>query len=301
MVVRDPRVQDAIRAENCWDGMNEGCSGRRKKELGGDCGSFHILNLAILAGPYTVMKLSTRASCFSILFCLLCMGVKAQHWSGDAIADSAYGDALKNYHAYLAPEPGLFRGPEYLIYSYLLKSGHPYFSDSVRTGTIRYGGIVYGDQHLLYDEVYGKVVITDPYGAFKIGLLSERIDSFTVEDHSFVRMTDSLNPSAPAVGFYEQLYRGGISLLKREKKVILEDATLVEEGVRKYIATSVSYYILKGKTYYSVNTTRGLLAATKDRGREVKRFIRSHRLSMRKDKENTLIQVAAWYDGPTHQ
>jgi hypothetical protein len=247
------------------------------------------------------MKLSTGAYCFSILFCLLCMGLKAQHLSGDAIADSAYGDALKNYHSYLAPEPALYRGPQYLPYHYLLKSGHPYFSDSVRTGTIRYAGIVYSDQRLLYDEVYGQVVITDPYGAFKIGLLSERIDSFTIEDHSFIRMTDSLNPSAPAVGFYEQLYRGRISLLKREKKTIQEDASLVDEGVRKYIVSGVSYYIRNGKTWYPVNTARGLMAATKDRGREVKRFIRSHKLSMRRDKENTLIQVAAWYDGLNHQ
>ncbi|WP_431210921.1 hypothetical protein ACQ86N_33975 [Puia sp. P3] len=229
------------------------------------------------------------------------MGVKAQHFSGDAIADSALGEALRNYHSYLAPEPALFRGPEYLIYTYLLKTGHPYFSDSVRTGTIRYAGIVYHDQRILYDEVYGQVVITDPYGAFKISLLSERIDSFTIEDHSFIRMTDSLNPSAPAVGFYEQLYRGRISLLKREKKAILEDASLVEEGVRKYIATAVSYYILKGKTYHPVNTKAGLAAAMKDRSREMKKFIRSHRLSMRKDKENTLIQVTAWYDGLNNQ
>ncbi|MBS1601050.1 MAG: hypothetical protein JST42_00180 [Bacteroidetes bacterium] len=247
------------------------------------------------------MKLLTGAYCLSILFCLLCTGLKAQHLSGDAIADSAYGVALKYYHSYLAPEPALFRGPEYLVYSHLLKSGHPYFSDSVRTGTIRYAGIVYRDQRLLFDEVYGQVVIGDPYGGFRIALLSERIDSFTVEDHSFIRMTDSLNPSAPAVGFYEQLYRGRISLLKREKKVMLEDASIVEEGVRRYIATTVSYYIRNGRTYYAVNTTRGLMAAMKDRGREVKRFIRSHRLSMRKDKENTLIQVAAWYGGLNHQ
>jgi hypothetical protein len=281
--------------------MNGGCLVRRSGEFGGDCPSFHKLNFAVEAGPYTIMKLSTRAHCYTVFFCLLCMGLRAQHLSGDAIADSAYGDALRSYHSYLAPEAALYKGPQYLIYSPLMKSGHPYFSDSIRTGTVRYGGIVFSDQRLLYDEVYGQVVISDPLGIFKIALLSERVDSFTVEDHSFIRMTDSLNPSAPAVGFYEQLYRGRISLLKREKKTILEDASSVEEGVRNYIVTAVSYYIRKGKSYYSVNTMAGLMAATKDRDREAKRFIRSHKLSMRKNKENTLIQVAAWYDGLNHQ
>lgn len=225
------------------------------------------------------------------------MGLRAQRPSGDPVADTAYADALMKYHSYLNPEPALYRGPEYQNYIRLLKEGHPYFgSDSMQTGTIRYGGVVFSDRRLYYDLVYDEVVIDDPYKIYKIALLSERIDSFTVGNHRFIRLTDSLNRSMPAVGFYEQLQEGRAILLKKEKKVINEELTL-EEGVTRYIVSMVSYYLRKGNTYYPVNNTASLLAAMKDRAREAKRFIRTNRLSMRKDKENTLQRVIAWYNG----
>jgi hypothetical protein len=49
-----------------------------------------------------------------------------------------------------------------------------------------------------------------------------------------------------------------------------------------------------------VNNARSLSHALKDRSRDLKKFIRSHKLSMRKQREFTLIKVAAWYDNLAH-
>jgi hypothetical protein len=35
----------------------------------------------------------------------------------------------------------------------------------------------------------------------------------------------------------------------------------------------------------------------KDKSKELRKFIRKSGLSVRKDKENTLLKAAAWYDG----
>ncbi|HEY4205584.1 MAG TPA: hypothetical protein VGM31_02185, partial [Puia sp.] len=145
-----------------------------------------------------------------------------------------------------------------------------------------------------------QVVITSPFGAYKLFLINSKVDSFAIGNDNFIRVKDSLNPSAPRVGFYQQLYRGQrISLLKRNRKFVREDLQL--QGVRQYIDSSVSYYIKKGDTYYSVGSRKALSRALKDRSKDLNKFIRQNKLRVRKDLENSLIKVSAWYDGLTHQ
>ena len=125
----------------------------------------------------------------------------------------------------------------------------------------------------------------------------QQIDRFTIENHVFIHLTDSLNPTAPRYGYYEQLYKGRISLLKKEKKTIGEDLSVPSLGVQKFIVHTVSYYLRIGNIYYPVNNKRSLLNALKDRSKEVRKFIRKNDLSVRNDKENTLLKVTAWYNG----
>jgi hypothetical protein len=214
------------------------------------------------------------------------------------IVDSAYAVALRQYHIFLAPEPGLFRGSQYVEYDYLMRNGHPFFGENrMRQGSVLYDGVLYENLPLQYDEIKEFLIIDDPYENYKISLINRQVDRFTIEQHLFIHLTDSLNPSQPANGFYEQLYKGRISLLKSEKKTIAEDLSSVEEGVQRDVIGSISYYIKKGELYYSVNNKKSLLHALKDKKGEVKKFMRKNLLNLKKDKENALLKIAAWYDG----
>jgi hypothetical protein len=247
------------------------------------------------------MRFKSKTACCLLLYYALSGPVlKAQTAQKDSlILDSATALALREYHTYVNPATELYRGPEYVDYAYQIKDGHPFFEDSLIAGSILYNGILYQHIPLLFDEVLDLVVIKDPYEVWRIGLNREHVDSFTIEDHRFIRVGDSLNPTAPRNGYYEQLYRGRIRLLKRESKSVQVQASFLNQGFEKYTLTSTSYYLKKGETYYAVNNERSLLAAIKDKSREAKRFMRSNRLRMRKDKQNTLVQVITWYDGLT--
>jgi hypothetical protein len=252
-----------------------------------------------------MMSLSTKSlstSIFLLLYNLLIPSIHAQTVAKDSLAvDSAYAYVLRQYHAYLEPEPALYRGGQYVDYDFQLESGHPYFGEHrMRKGTVWYSGIFYEDILLLHDLVRDIVVINDPGNTYKITLISDQIDSFTIEDHFFIRLRDSLNPSAPRNGFYERLYKDRISLLKKEKKSVEDDLSSLEKGVQHYISSTVSYYLKKGVVYYSVNNKSSLLYALKDRNKEIRKFIRKNSLSMKSDKENTLLKVVAWYDGDNH-
>jgi hypothetical protein len=237
-----------------------------------------------------------------LLTILLCQRLKAQPAARDnTLTDSGYANALTLYHTFLTPESGLYKGSEYADYAHLLRDGHPFYGeDKFKIGTISYHGIRYRDVPILYDIVYDQVVIFDYYRIFKIILTGQQIDRFTIEDHSFIRLTDSITPGMPKVGFYEELYAGRITLLKKEAKQIQEDLNNGDHAQRFIEGTDSSYWLRIGNVYYPVNHNKSLLATLKDKKKELRHFIRSNNLSMRKDREITLIKVAAWYDSSPH-
>jgi hypothetical protein len=246
------------------------------------------------------MRLPFKTTCIFLVICIvLCLKIQAQPAARDtSLSDSAYGLALRQYHAYLDPEPNLYRGGQYAEYSFLLNEGHPFFGeDRLRKGTVVYNGILYENVSLLYDEILDQPVMPDPLKVFKIALIPSQVEGFTIEDHSFIRLSDSLNRSQPSNGFYEQLYKGHISLLKRERKTMQEDVSNPAEGIRRLIDVHVSYYLKRGNEYYPVNNKGSLLYALKDKSRGARKFMRQNHLNVRKDKENTLVKVVAWYDG----
>ena len=243
------------------------------------------------------MRLSAVQHCpgLLLLFCL-CTHAQAQPAARDSLLPPDYYNALQIYHQYVTPETGLFRGSEYVQYSYMIRDGHPYFDDGhQQQGAIFYDGILYENVMILYDQVKQQVVINDPYENYKLFLINEQIDHFTIQKHLFINLRDSLTPSAPSPGFYEQLFKDHVTLLKKERKVVQTD--LSSGKVENYIVYDVFYYLKKGSIYYSVNNKRSLLQALNDKRSEAKKFIRRSGLSFRNDKENTILKVSAWYNG----
>lgn len=248
------------------------------------------------------MNLRTKAFWLIQLVCAhLFLTGQAQPLAGDPQVQTAYDSAIGVYHNFMTPETHLFRGTEYVAYAQQLKEGYPYFGEnSARKGMVAYDKIIYRGVYLYYDLVTGQLVMNDYYNVFKIGLYDPLVDSFSIENHFFVNLRDSLNPTAPHNGFYERLYNGHIQLLKKEKKEIQEDLYSSNVVQRFIQGADSSYYLKTGNVYHPVNNGRSLQNVFKDRRKELKKFIRTQHLSMRKDRENTLIKATAWYDSLTH-
>ena len=248
------------------------------------------------------MKLKTKAFWLILLVCAdLSLPGRAQSLAGNSLTQTAYDSAVSQYHNYMVPETHLFRGNEYVAYVQTLKEGYPYFGEnSRRKGMVAYNKIIYGDIYLYYDLVTQEVVINDFYDVFKIALYNELVDSFSIENHFFIHLRDSLNPTAPRNGFYERLYNGHIQLLKKEKKEIQEDLYSSNVVLRFIHGADSAYYLKIGDAYHPVNNNRSLQNALKDHRKELKKFLRTQQLSMRRAREITLIKVTAWYDSLTH-
>ena len=201
---------------------------------------------------------------------------------------------IREYHSYLSPEAGLYRGCEYLPYAHLLKDGHPYFDQGqMQPGSVLYRGVLYTDVPLLFDLVKETLVINNAYKVFKIALIGEEIDSFTIQDHIFIHYRDSVH-TIFRPGFYQLLHQGRITVLKKEKKTVREEIDGVT--INKLIDYSVAYYLKKDNIWFAVNSEKGLLRAFGSRRSACKKFLRRNHLKFRKDKENTLLQSAGWYE-----
>ena len=129
-------------------------------------------------------------SCISFFFSCPTQAVAQLPEPDSTVAAVAWSGALQFYHEYLKPETRLYKGKQYVEYAYTIKIGHPYFNDDhFQKGSVFYDGVQYGDLDLLYDLVKGEVVIKDPFNTYKIALINERLDRFTILNHSFIQLS----------------------------------------------------------------------------------------------------------------
>jgi hypothetical protein len=220
----------------------------------------------------------------------------AQTSSGDSRFEQASARAVQFYHQSLAPENGLYNGGEYVDYTPTLTGGYPYFGpDRAQPGWVVYDGMRYDNLQLWYDLVKDAVVLLNPDRRFKIQLINERVQAFSLSGHLLVRLTrDSTNRIR--TGFYELLLKGNVSLLKKSYKNLEESAT--PQGVERIISSDSVYYLEKGGRFLPVGNRNSLLEALADKKKMIKTYMRKNKLSMERSDE-TLLKTVAYYNSLT--
>jgi len=241
------------------------------------------------------MKLTalTRKSILANLFCVMVYSCIAQ--AGDTTDYAmAINNAAANYHQFLKPETGLYNGREYYDYSPTIKDGNPFFlSTKFNTGSIIYDGVLYQNVPILYDLVTSDVIITDSNYFYRIKLNGERVSSFSVLQHTFIKLDEDSN-AVIKPGFYDLLYNGQTKLYKKHVKRVQESVT--NEGVRKYIVESIDYYVLKEGAYYQVSSKNDLLAVLKEKKKELNAFIKKNKLDTRNKKDESFVALVTYYE-----
>ncbi len=215
----------------------------------------------------------------------------------DSIAyQASVKNALSVYHQFLTNPSGLFNGSQYISYANLIKNDHPYFmSDSMNRGNIVYDGVLFENVPMFYDLVKEQVVINDPYKIYQISLINEKVNSFTLLNHQFIRLqADSINRHVISSGFYDRLYQGKINLYEKETKKLQE--VISGQEVNRIIIPQNNFYLEIAGKFYPVNRKNSLLKLLSNRKKEIQQFIRKKKLNYRQDKENTLIKVVTYYD-----
>ncbi|WP_114778430.1 hypothetical protein [Botryobacter ruber] len=173
--------------------------------------------------------------------------------------------------------------------------GHAYFgSEEWLPGTIWYEGVALERTPLRYDLVRDEVTLppVEPDApALKLRLISEKVDSFKILEHTFVRLNEQ--DGLPA-GFYERLHDGKTKVFARREKYIFKETTY--QRVAERFLTENRYYLYKNKQYHPVKNQKGVLKVLKDRKKALENFIHKENLDFRNNFEQALLQVVAYYD-----
>lgn len=231
-----------------------------------------------------------------------------------AVDSLFYEKAVQNtvavYYQGLGDQSGLFNGIQYAHHTTNFKEGgHPYFyATSMKEGSVVYDKVLYHNVFLSYDEVRDVLIFQD--SKHRIQLHSDLVSAFSILDNHFIRLVkDSLNTALVSSGFYQVVYNGNTTVLKREIKTIVEDISSASIGIVATVKAKEYFYIKKNNTYWAIKNEKDLLTLFKDREKEVQTFIKDNKLDFKNAPlstegsgfKNTLTKTAAYYDQLTQQ
>jgi len=209
-----------------------------------------------------------------------------------------YTEAVKNlvasYHKNIGDQTGKYNGSQNAGYTVSFYEGHPYFFlQELSKGSITYDNVLFDNVELLYDEVKDWVILQD--STHRIQLVSQRLQAFTIFNQPFARLEKDAATPIVSTGFYQVLYDGEIKLYKKEIKIITEKFTNTPE-LKVLFEKVFYYYIKKGNRFYPIVKKKDFLKILNDKGKEINDFISIERLNFRKDKDNTLTKLVAYYE-----
>jgi len=231
-----------------------------------------------------------------VAFFLFAKQAASQTNSEDSIFhQTAVSHSIAVYFKQIGDQSPLYNGSLYAEYPYPFKEGTPFFPlDNFSSGSVVYDGIRFDSVALLYDNLRQLVVLKKD--AYLLQLVNQRVTAFEIADHHFVRLeAGNSNPGIPVTGFYEVLYPGRSEVLKVTIQNI-QDVASITEGMIHFIESSNAYYVKSGSTFIRVKTRGELIDVFQGHEKEIQKFIKKNKLNFRRDKENTFIQAAGYYD-----
>jgi len=209
--------------------------------------------------------------------------------------------AIKNlserYNQALEDEKHIFNGKEYISPDKYYLKGHPFFQSSEeQDGDVYYDNFLYTNIPLLYDVTLDQIVLPAPAGSLLFKLENQKVASFKVHGHTFIRLvTDSVAQSAIRTGFYDVLVDGKTKALAKRIKEPAEDIT--ERGMEGSFLVKDKFFVFKNERYFPVSTKKSLLKIFAENKKELQKFIRSQRLSFKKEnREASLVKLVQYYN-----
>lgn len=227
----------------------------------------------------------------------LCHAGKAQDSVADsAISKTAYNNAVSLFHKYTDKQARLYNGFLHLGYSHKIEGTAYYPDNGWHRGSLIYDGIYFADVNMMYD-VYKDELVIQHFHRLMMVLHGEKIKEFTNDVGKFVRVErDSLRNVPLTSGFYQELYKGKVTLLARRVKIMEE--TITDVLVQKFVSKN-SYYLYKNNTWHTVKSYKDLTTVLKERSKEIRQYLKKNKVKYRRERERALTMAVQHFDALT--
>ena len=138
-----------------------------------------------------------------------------------------------------------------------------------------------------------RAVITEHNRGNAIKLVAEKVQSFKMFDHTFVRLAPDATNKIPE-GFYDELYGGKLKVYAKHFKHYEE--TLNSNAIIPRFDDRIRYYLVKDGNFNLVKSKRSVIQILGDRKQEVQSFIRKSNIRFKSNRSQAIVRIAAFYD-----
>jgi len=233
---------------------------------------------------------------FLLCFLVFVKIAGAQELTSDSLTNSLSNTyPVKLYFNAIGENAHIYTGYEYFTPDRNIKGSPYYLTDSPWPSDLIYDDSYYQNIPIMYDVVKDEVVINRLGQNFKISLVTDKLKSFTLRKHEFIRVSgDSVNGNQLATGFYDRLFNGRTIVLAK-RKARLQETYVYSQINYEYIREDIYYVIVAGQIV-QVDSKSSVLKLFNSKKSEIKAFIRKNKLNFKSDFEKTLVAISAYYD-----
>jgi hypothetical protein len=175
--------------------------------------------------------------------------------------------------------------------------GHPFMKTANwMQGSIYVNGKNFSGVKLNYD-IYQDCLIylnESPEGNNMALLLNKnQVRGFTIDEHSFITLNPSWKNNENQ--YFEVLFEGEVCLYNKWTKTF-ETINSQEFPAGKFSDAKITRYLMKQNEFYKLSNRFDLFKLCADRKSEIKKYLRKHRISIRKGNDKQLAGLIEYYN-----
>lgn len=213
----------------------------------------------------------------------------------DSSPERAIHAAQQVYINFFIEQLELYNGVKYneVLRNPDIDRGHPFFiSENLIQGTILHNYIEYSNTPLQYDIITDQIITVLPNTNYKISLIKDQVQSFTLLGHHFV----NLKNEGIAAGFYELLFNDKVKVLAKRTKKLSESSSNYNMVLRKNYFLKSEWYVFNDNQYFLIRNKKALILVFEDQEQKINSFVRTIKTSFKKDREKFIVQLATYYN-----
>jgi len=240
---------------------------------------------------------------FSLFFFCIPFYAKSQIQSVPASDSAFYQNALANvfvwYQNIVGVNSPLYKGKEYLDYTFRIEGNQYFQSDLWEKGSVFYDGLLYEDVTMKYDVVNKVLIVDHAHLPVPISLESKKIDSFSLLGHDFIRLVaDTVAQEDLSTDFYDLLYDGKTQFLVNRVKVLNDE--IEDRKLRYWFENDDRYYIQKENMFYRVKSKKSVLDVFSDHKKDIRKYLKKNKIKFRQQREEAIHRIVMYYDQQVH-
>lgn len=206
----------------------------------------------------------------------------------------------ENYMRKAGLNAALYRGPIQKRFMFRYNGTFYAFSSKFLSGEIWYNAKYYSGVVLNLDAYEDELCIAADNGTFAIILDKDQVEKFSFDNKNFIHVTPRMNIRNLPSGYYQLLYGGKDTLLKKIRQRYVEKTEQVDEkGVFRYFEKAVTYHLIRDGISYTVFKESSFPKIYKEKKKELKVFIKKHFpvYAAKSEGDNNFISIMKFIEG----